>query len=102
MAKSTATTTVRKRAGARRKQAAKRRHSPRAIEAVLATFAHDIRTPLTGIIAFSELLATSGLGEREGRWVEAIKDSAGHLAELTTLAVEAARGGAGPLELRPE
>jgi CheY-like chemotaxis protein len=102
MAKSTATTTVRKRAGARRKQAAKRRHSPRAIEAVLATFAHDIRTPLTGIIAFSELLATSGLGEREGRWVEAIKDSAGHLAELTTLAVEAARAGAGRLKLRRE
>jgi CheY-like chemotaxis protein len=102
MAKSTATTTVRKRAGARRKRAAKRRHSPRAIEAVLATFAHDIRTPLTGIIAFSELLATSGLGEREGRWVEAIKDSAGHLAELTTLAVEAARAGAGRLKLRRE
>ena len=102
MAKSTATTTVRKRAGARRKQAAKLRASPRAIEAVLATFAHDIRTPLTGIIAFSELLATSGLGEREGRWVEAIKDSAGHLAELTTLAVEAARAGAGRLKLRRE
>jgi CheY-like chemotaxis protein/nitrogen-specific signal transduction histidine kinase len=102
MAKSTATTTVRKRAGARRKRAARRRHSPRAIEAVLATFAHDIRTPLTGIIAFSELLATSGLGEREGRWVEAIKDSAGHLAELTTLAVEAARAGAGRLKLRRE
>jgi two-component system, sensor histidine kinase len=97
-----ATTTARKRAGARRKQAAKSRHSPRAIESVLATFAHDIRTPLTGIIAFSELLATSGLGEREGRWVEAIKDSAGHLAELTTLAVEAARAGAGRLKLRRE
>jgi two-component system, sensor histidine kinase len=100
MAKSTATTTVRKRAGAGRKQTAK--HSPRAIESVLATFAHDIRTPLTGIIAFCELLATSGLGEREGRWVEAIKDSAGHLAELTTLAVEAARAGAGRLKLRRE
>ena len=89
-------------AGARSKPAAKRGHSPRAIETVLATFAHDIRTPLTGIIAFSELLATSGLGEREGRWVEAIKDSAGHLAELTTLAVEAARAGAGRLKLRRE
>jgi CheY-like chemotaxis protein len=91
-----------KRSGAHGKPAAKRGHSPRAIETVLATFAHDIRTPLTGIIAFSELLATSGLGEREGRWVEAIKDSAGHLAELTTLAVEAARAGAGRLKLRRE
>jgi signal transduction histidine kinase len=30
-----------------------------AVEAVLAAFAHDVRTPLTGVIAFSELLATS-------------------------------------------
>jgi two-component system, sensor histidine kinase len=89
-------------AGTHGKPAAKRGHSPRAVETVLATFAHDIRTPLTGIMAFSELLATSGLGEREGRWVEAIKDSAGHLAELTTLAVEAARAGAGRLKLRRE
>jgi two-component system, sensor histidine kinase len=86
----------------RDKPAAKRGPSPRAIETVLATFAHDIRTPLTGIVAFSELLATSGLGEREGRWVEAIKDSAAHLAELTTLAVEAARAGEGRLKLRRE
>jgi CheY-like chemotaxis protein len=77
-------------------------HSPRAIETVLASFAHDIRTPLTGILALSELLATSALGERETRWVEAIKDAAGHLTELTTLAVEAARAGAGRLELRRE
>src|SRR3974377_1860159 len=47
----------------------------RAIEAVLAAFAHDVRTPLTGIIAFSELLATSGIGEREQRWTAAIKDA---------------------------
>jgi two-component system, sensor histidine kinase len=101
-ANGTATKRKAKRAGARRKPAAKRGRSPRAVETVLATFAHDIRTPLTGIIAFSELLATSGLGEREGRWVEAIKDSAGHLAELTTLAVEAARARAGRLKLRRE
>src|SRR5258708_6296816 len=73
MAKSTAISTAKggkaKRA-APRKPAAKRGHSPRAIETALATFAHDIRTPLTGILAFSELLATSGLGERESRWIE--------------------------------
>src|ERR1700676_238254 len=64
-----------------------------AIETVLAAFAHDIRTPLTGILALSELLATSGLGERERRWIAAIKDAAEHLAELTTLIVEGARAG---------
>src|SRR5580704_19569772 len=74
----------------------------RAIEAVLAAFAHDVRTPLTGIIAFSELLATSGIGEREQRWAAAIKDAAEHLAALATLAVEAARAGAGRLKLRRE
>jgi CheY-like chemotaxis protein/two-component sensor histidine kinase len=62
-------------------------------EAVLAAFAHDIRTPLTGILALSELLATSGLAERERRWVAAIKDASEHLAELTTLIVEGARVG---------
>jgi two-component system, sensor histidine kinase len=67
----------------------------RAIEIVLAAFAHDIRTPLTGILALSELLATSGLDERERRWVAAIKDAAEHLAQLTTLVVEGARAGAG-------
>src|SRR5215471_11326701 len=71
------------------------RHS-RAIEIVLAAFAHDIRTPLTGILALSELLATSGLNERERRWVAAIKDAAAHLAELTNLTVEGARAGSGP------
>src|SRR5258708_16085032 len=74
----------------------------RAIETVLAAFAHDIRTPLTGILAFSELLATSGLGERERRWVAAIKDAAEHLAELTTLIVEGARAGTGKLPPRHE
>jgi CheY-like chemotaxis protein len=90
-----------KRATLRAKSAVKRTPA-RVVETALATFAHDIRTPLTGIVAFSELLATSGLGEREGRWVEAIKDLAAHLAELTTLAVEAARAGKGRLKLRRE
>src|SRR5215472_5984856 len=65
----------------------------RAIEIVLAAFAHDIRTPLTGILALSDLLATSALGQRERRWVAAIKDAAEHLAELTSLIVEGARVG---------
>jgi CheY-like chemotaxis protein/nitrogen-specific signal transduction histidine kinase len=90
-----------KRAALRAKSAVKRAPA-RAVETALAIFAHDIRTPLTGIVAFSELLATSALGEREARWVEAIKDLAAHLAELTTLAVEAGRAGKGRLRLRRE
>jgi two-component system, sensor histidine kinase len=90
-----------KRAALRAKSAVKRTPA-KAVESALATFAHDVRTPLTGIAAFSELLATSALSEREARWVEAIKDLAAHIAELTTLAVEAARAGKGRLKLRRE
>ena len=72
------------------------RHS-RAIEIVLAAFAHDIRTPLTGILALSELLATSGLELRERRWVAAIKGAAAHIAELTTLMIEGARARVAPM-----
>lgn len=61
------------------------------VEAALAAFAHEVRTPLTGILAISDLLATSDLGERERRWVETIKAGADHLASLATLFVDAAR-----------
>ena len=62
-----------------------------AIEIALATFAHEVRTPLTGILALSSLLETSGLPERERRWVDSIKASAEHLSALATLFVDAAR-----------
>ena len=72
---------------------AARKTAPRIVEAVLATFAHEVRTPLTGILAISDLLATSDLGERERRWVDTIKAGAEHLASLATLFVDAARSG---------
>ena len=69
---------------------------PGTVEAALAAFAHEVRTPLTGILAISNLLATSELGERERRWVDTIKAGAEHLASLATLFVDAARSrGAG-------
>src|ERR1700687_6067507 len=66
---------------------------PGVVEAALAAFAHEVRTPLTGILAISDLLATSDLDERERRWVDTIKAGAEHLASLATLFVDAARGG---------
>ena len=72
-------------------EARSQRSNPRAIEATLADLAHDIRTPLTGILALGELLATSELGERERGWAAAIKTTAEHLALLTSLIVDAAR-----------
>ncbi|MGJ4893185.1 ATP-binding protein [Bradyrhizobium sp. HKCCYLR20261] len=64
---------------------------PGVVEAALAVFAHEVRTPLTGILAISDLLATSELGERERRWVDTIKAGAEHLSSLATLFVDAAK-----------
>src|SRR3954452_25158986 len=65
--------------------------APGIIEAALAAFAHEVRTPLTGILAISDLLATSDLDERERRWVDTIKAGAEHLSSLATLFVDAAK-----------
>src|SRR5829696_43521 len=72
------------------------------VETALAAFAHEVRTPLTGILAISNLLATSGLDERERRWVDTIKAGAEHLASLATLFVDAARSGGPGLEVRQD
>src|SRR5439155_286752 len=74
----------------------------RAVEATLADIAHEIRTPLTGILALGELLATSELGARERDWAIAIKSTAEHLALVTSLIVDAARSEAKGLVLRRE
>ena len=74
----------------------------RAVEAALADIAHEIRTPLTGILALGELLATSELGARERDWAIAIKSTAEHLALVTSLIVDAARSEAKGLVLRRE
>jgi CheY-like chemotaxis protein len=72
-------------------KARKQTETPGVVEAALAVFAHEVRTPLTGILAISGLLATSDLGERERRWVDTIRAGAEHLASLATLFVDAAK-----------
>ena len=76
--------------------------APDVVQAALAAFAHEVRTPLTGILAISDLLATSDLGERERRWADTIKAGAEHLASLATLFVDAARTGKGGGALRQD
>ncbi|MBR1209359.1 ATP-binding protein [Bradyrhizobium sp. JYMT SZCCT0180] len=73
---------------------------PGVVEVALAAFAHEVRTPLTGILAISNLLATSDLDERERRWVDTIKAGAEHLASLATLFVDAARSSGPGLTVR--
>lgn len=88
-------------AKARRKRAAAKAE-PAMVEAALAAFAHEVRTPLTGILAISNLLATSDLDERERRWVDTIKAGAEHLASLATLFVDAARSRGAPAGMRQD
>ncbi|TAI60997.1 ATP-binding protein [Bradyrhizobium sp. Leo170] len=75
---------------------------PGVVETALAAFAHEVRTPLTGILAISNLLATSDLDERERRWVDTIQAGAEHLASLATLFVDAARSRGPGLEMRQD
>jgi len=83
-------------------KARRRPVAPGVVEAALAVFAHEVRTPLTGILAISDLLATSELGERERRWIDTIKAGAEHLASLATLFVDAARHANSPSGLRQD
>src|SRR4051794_32467305 len=84
------------------KKRAPKRAAPNMVETALAAFAHEVRTPLTGILAVSDLLATSDLDERERRWVDTIKAGAEHLAGLATLFVDAARSGSSGLGVRQD
>ncbi|UWU92036.1 ATP-binding protein [Bradyrhizobium sp. CB1015] len=88
---------LRKRAGpaGRLRKRSTKAVAPDVVQAALAAFAHEVRTPLTGILAISDLLATSDLGERERRWADTIKAGAEHLASLATLFVDAAKTGKG-------
>lgn len=94
----------RKRSGAagRVRKRSTKAATPDVVQAALAAFAHEVRTPLTGILAISDLLATSDLGERERRWADTIKAGAEHLASLATLFVDAAKTGKGGSTLRQD
>jgi CheY-like chemotaxis protein/nitrogen-specific signal transduction histidine kinase len=100
MPRTRATKSARGARGRARRRRRKPAAGPRAVEAALAAFAHDVRTSLTGILALGELLATSNLGERERRWAADVKTTAEHLAALTTLAVDGAKAGATGVTLR--
>jgi two-component system, sensor histidine kinase len=103
MRRAKAKTAARKRARKGRRPARRSRKAPPsapAIEAALAAFAHEIRTPLTGILALGELLAASDLPDRERGWAAAVKGAAEHLAQLTTLVVGGAKASTGAPGLR--
>src|SRR5260370_35772905 len=49
---------------------------PGMVEAALAPFAHEVRTPLTGILAIRDLLAPSDLVGGQRRWGVTLKAAA--------------------------
>jgi CheY-like chemotaxis protein/nitrogen-specific signal transduction histidine kinase len=91
---------ARKAAPARKRDSA----SPtrRAVESALASLAHDIRTPLTGILALSDLLVASDLPERERGWARSIRGAADHLAQMTSVVLDAVKAGRAGLVLRKD
>lgn len=74
----------------------------RAVEAALAALAHDVRTPLTGILALADLLIASDLPERERGWARAIRGAADHLAQQTTLVLDAVKSDRAGLAVRKD
>jgi len=62
-----------------------------AVETVIASFAHEIRTPLTGVLAVADLLARSPIGERESTLIEILKSSAEHISALSSLIIDGVR-----------
>lgn len=72
------------------------------LELALAGFAHEVRTPLNGILALAELLAASDLPDRERAFAATLREAAEHLASLTTIVVDGARAGSGRLVPRAE
>src|SRR6516164_461045 len=93
------TKAARKRTRGRRAAKRPRSRQTSATAAALAAFAHEVRTPLTGILALSELLAASDLPERERGWAAAVKSAAEHLAQLTSLTVDGVKAGRNKLDL---
>jgi CheY-like chemotaxis protein len=89
-----------------RKPAPVRKRAPssgrRAVETALASLAHDIRTPLTGILALSDLLIASDLPERERGWARSIRSAADHLAQMTSIVLDAVKADRAGLVLRKD
>ena len=65
----------------------------------LATLGHEVRTPMTGVLGMSELLASTGLDAKQRGYVDAIRRAGEHLMRLVNDALDLARIEAGRLEL---
>jgi len=65
----------------------------------LATLGHEVRTPMTGVLGMSELLAATDLDARQRSHVESIRRAGEHLLRLVNDALDLARIEADRLQL---
>ncbi|WP_133500316.1 hybrid sensor histidine kinase/response regulator [Cognatilysobacter terrigena] len=65
----------------------------------LATFGHEVRTPMTGVLGMTELLLDTPLDTRQRGYVGAIRGAGEHLLRLLNDALDLARIESGRLEL---
>jgi signal transduction histidine kinase len=67
----------------------------------MATMSHELRTPLNSILGFSEVLqGSSGLSEKQTRWVSNIKTSGDQLLALINDILDLAKIEAGKMQVR--
>jgi signal transduction histidine kinase len=71
----------------------------RAKSAFLATVSHEIRTPMHGVIGMSELLKTTALNDKQGRFVNVIMESARALVRIIDDILDYSRAEADQLTL---
>ena len=68
----------------------------------LATFGHEVRTPMTGVLGMTELLADTPLDARQRGYLDSIRTAGEHLLRLLNDALDLARIDSGHLEIADE
>jgi signal transduction histidine kinase len=68
----------------------------------LSRVTHELRTPLSAIIGFSDLLSLTDLNTQQCEWLEMIQRSSAHLLELISDVLDLSRAEAGQLFMSRE